>query len=402
MHQNPDNIDPAMRDGAQDPTLAEAIARPLPQDPHRVEQGQPSGTSAADEALNQVVRELLQTIPQALAAQYWDLWENTNPSTRVACLRLISDTAAALRAQNVPPISTATPTPGTGSPRPNADERADSEKRKAILKTIGKIRDYNGKIPDEAAREYLYDCERYFRQIGEFSHSKMTDWEKIMYATSALTGHAAKTWRYRERQVEGGLETTLEEWDGYKKWIMKNFSEHLSAVKRWDRFRNTRQGDKQSFMEYATQLRQAAMECEQTIPDNIFFEFMREGAKKKLQERWAEERNPPTALDDIIERFRSYEEAATIAGYYRRQAPTADDSGEPMDLGAMPSFPNRGNGRGRGRGGHGRSPGQRSNPFTCFACGQPGHRMADCELRKKILENERMRNGSNRDPKQGN
>ena len=390
-----------MRDGAQESLLAEAMARPLPQDAGQ----QPVSTPSADEALNQVVRELLQTIPQALAAQYWDLWENTNPNTRVACLRLISDTAAALRAQRVPE-STATPTPttslapGTGSPRPGADDRADSEKRRAILKTIVKIRDYNGKIPDEAAREYLYDCERYFRQIAEFSHATMTDWERIMHASSSLTGQAAKTWRYRERQVDGGFEKRLESWDEYKKWIMRNFSEHLSAAKRWDRFRNTRQGDKQSFMEYVTQLRQAAMECEQTIPDAIFFEFMREGAKKKLQERWAEERNPPTKLDEIIERFRSYEEAATIAGYYRRQAPAADDGGEPMDLGAMPSFPNR---RGNGNRGRGGRQGQgRRNPFTCFACGQPGHRMADCELRKKILENEKKRNGSNQDSKQGN
>ena len=94
MHQNPDNVDPAMRDGAQESLLAEAMARPLPQDAGQ----QPVSTPSADEALNQVVRELLQTIPQALAAQYWDLWENTNPNTRVACLRLISDTAATLRA----------------------------------------------------------------------------------------------------------------------------------------------------------------------------------------------------------------------------------------------------------------------------------------------------------------
>ena len=53
MHQNPDNMDPAIRDGAQDPTLAEAMARPLPQDPPRgVEPGQPVSTPSADEALN--------------------------------------------------------------------------------------------------------------------------------------------------------------------------------------------------------------------------------------------------------------------------------------------------------------------------------------------------------------
>ena len=85
-------------------------------------------------------------------------------------------------------------------------------------------------------------------------------------------------------------------------------------------------------MEYATRLRQAAIECEQTIPDPIFVEFLRDGAQLHLQRKWAEERNPPTDLPKIIERFKNYKEGATLANFYARQAL---NKGDAMDLSAI-------------------------------------------------------------------
>jgi hypothetical protein len=230
------------------------------------------------------------------------------------------------------------------------------------MKTINKIKDYNGKIQGDATREHLYDCERYFQRVAEFSSAELTDWEKVMYASSALAGNALKGWRSHELQATNGYGTAITTWQGYKDWINREFSEHLSAAKRWDRFKTLRQGPKQPFMEYATQLRQAAIECEQAIPDPIFVEFLRDGAQTHLQRRWAEERNPPTNLQEIIDRFKSYEEGATLAGYYARQAP---DGGDAMDLSAMPAerAPRKG--------------------IQCFNCGKRGHIARKCPAPKK-------------------
>jgi hypothetical protein len=251
----------------------------------------------------------------------------------------------------------ATATQPTPTAAPAGNDRAEADKKQALLKTIPKIRDYTGKIQGDAAREYLYDCERYFQQVAEFSASALVDREKIMYASGALIEKALRSWRGHERQVVEGYETAISTWQGYKDWINREFSEHLSAAKRWNRFKTLRQGERQPFMEYATRLRQAAIECEQAIPDPIFVEFLRDGAQTHLQRRWAEERNPPTDLRDIIERFKSYEEGATLASFYSRQAPNNSDA---MDLSAMPAKP------------------MHQERRKCFNCNKIGHIGRNC------------------------
>ncbi|GLI82311.1 hypothetical protein PoHVEF18_010757 [Penicillium ochrochloron] len=197
-----------------------------------------------------------------MGQQYLLLWQNA--PDKEATARLIRETVRLLQLTEA--NARAHPTSARAGTTPGTTDRAESDKKRALMKTINKIKDYNGKIQGDAAREHLYDCERYFQR------------------------------RSHKLQATNGYGTAITTWQGYKDWINREFSEHLSAAKRWDRFKTLRQGPKQPFMEYATQLRQAAIKYEQAIPDPIFVEFLRDGAQTHLQRRWAEERNPPTNL----------------------------------------------------------------------------------------------------------
>jgi hypothetical protein len=106
-------------------------------------------------------------------------------------VRLLQLTEANVRASVVLSVNLTAPAEAVATPAGN--DRAEADKKRALLKTIRKIRDYTGKIQGDAAREYLYDCERYFQQVAEFSASALIDREKIMYASSALLEKALKS-----------------------------------------------------------------------------------------------------------------------------------------------------------------------------------------------------------------
>ena len=140
-----------------------------------------------------------------MGEQYLRLWQTSQDRNATALLiretvRLLQVTEANAKAQTG---ATANITAPVG------DNRAEADKKRALLKTIPKIRAYAGKIQGDAAREYLYDCERYFQQVAEFSTSALIDREKIMYASGALSEKALKSWRGYERQVAEGYETAI-------------------------------------------------------------------------------------------------------------------------------------------------------------------------------------------------
>ena len=340
------------------------------QDPNVQGSNQPNPNPPGQDLPDALTTAALLLLPREIGEQYLRLWQTSQDRDATALLvretvRLLQLTEANARAR---------PETSANATIPGRDERAEADKKRALLKTIPKIRAYAGKIQGDAAREYLYDCERYFQQVAEFSTSALIDRERIMYASGALSEKALKSWRGYERQVAEGYETAILTWQSYKDWINREFSEHLSAAKRWNRFKTLRQGKGQPFMEYATRLRQAAIECEQTIPDPIFVEFLRDGAQLHLQRRWAEERKPPTDLHEIIERFKSYEEGATLASFYAKQAP---NSGDAMDLSAMTARP------------------ERQDARKCFNCGKIGHIGRNCPRprrergnRKRLEESE--------------
>jgi len=231
--------------------------------------------------------------------------------------------------------------------------------KRVLMKKIPPIREYSGAIKDDAAREYLRDCERFFKEMEHLAGTQIEDADKIIYGRGALKGKAAKAWTTYEQQLIGSYGTVIRTWPDYKDWILREFSEHLGPEKRWDKLANLQQGQSQPFAEYAMTVQQAAVDTEVTLPEEAVVQFLRKGARPNLQKKWAEDREHPSTLRETIDRFIQYERGAMIAGYIQRHAQEAD--GDPMDLSAMNST-NRGN----------------KGP-KCYKCGQFGHVKRNCK-----------------------
>jgi hypothetical protein len=259
-------------------------------------------------------------------------------------------------------VTDSTPaTTETGHTDPSAS--AQTAARKAILKSIRPIDNYSGAVKFDAARKYLRDCERYFKEVTLYAQAEPDDKTKIAHASGRLLNRAYDTWRAYEDQVAGFYGDEITTWQAYKDWISREFSEHLGPEKRWDRFEKMTQG-KLSFHEYASNLQQAARDCEITIPEPILIQHLRKGANVNLQKRWAEDRDRPTALQDVIQRFIEFERGAMVAGYLGRT------NGDPMDLSAM-------NGRGKNM-----------SQTTCYNCQKKGHFARNCKAPKKKKSDE--------------
>jgi hypothetical protein len=272
---------------------------------------------------------------------------------------------------------------------PNGSLAGQIALKRALLKRVPKIREYSGDFINDAAREYLLDCDRFFYETEQLAEATLDDRLKVVYAQGALTGKAMKAWRTHQQRISSTYGEQVTTWKQYREWILREFSEHLGPEKRWDRFVELKQGPRQAFTEYAMNLQQAAADTEQEIPEPILIQYLRKGAKVELQKKWAEDGNRPQALRDIIERFVQYEQGSTIAQYYGRKARDADGDVK-MDMNAMESKQEppkqsssrdrgssntRGRGRGRGRG-LGSQPGRGRG--RCYNCNRPGHFAQDC------------------------
>jgi hypothetical protein len=259
---------------------------------------------------------------------------------------------------SIPSSSGTVLTPGSLQSGPNLPSAAQIALKRALLKKVPSIREYAGAIKDDAAREYLRDCERFFKETSYLAGTEIEDADKIIYARGALTGKAAKAWTTYEQQLIGSYGTRIGTWQEYKDWILREFSEHLGPEKRWDRFATLQQGQNQPFAEYAMNLQQAAVDTEIPLPEEAVIQFLRKGAKPNLQKKWAEEREHPTTLRDTIDRFIQYERGSMIAGYIQRNA--QDNDGD-VQMNAMQSS---------GRPGY-------TGP-RCYNCGKFGHVQRNC------------------------
>lgn len=246
------------------------------------------------------------------------------------------------------------------------NDSAQKAVRKAVLKNIRPIENYQGAVKADAARKYLRDCERYFYEITTYAGAEPDDGTKIIHASGRLLNRAAETWRAYSEQVAGKYGKEITTWQAYKNWINREFSEHLGPEKRWDRFVSLKQGQT-SFHEYAINLQQAAYDCEIDIPEPVLIQHLRMGANVNLKKRWAEDREQdrPTALQDVIQRFIEFERGAMVAGYIKRTDP------DEMDLNAIPS-------RSRDL-----------SAITCYKCNQKGHYQRNCPTQKKKSKGEK-------------
>ncbi|KAJ5137893.1 hypothetical protein N7526_004126 [Penicillium atrosanguineum] len=272
----------------------------------------------------------------------------------------IQQLAETLRRMQTGPVEGTPDTSETTRSTLSRDGSAQKAVRKAVLKNIRPIENYQGAVKSDAARKYLRDCERYFREISSYAGAEPDDSTKIIHASGRLLKRAAETWRAYTDQVAGRYGEEITTWQAYKDWINREFSEHLGPEKRWDRFANLRQGQS-SFHEYAINLQQAAYDCEIDIPEQVLIQYLRMGANVNLQKRWAEDREQdrPTILQDVIQRFIEFERGAMVAGYINRTNP--DD----MELTAL------------------RSRSKDLSTIKCYNCDQKGHYKRNCPAPKK-------------------
>jgi hypothetical protein len=208
-------------------------------------------------------------------------------------------------------------TPGSSqnSSAHNALSAAQLTLKKTLLKKIPPIRQYSGAIKNDAAREFLRDCERFFKQTEQLAGTEIDDSDKVINGRGTLKEKAEKAWTTYEHQLGNPYSFQIQTWQDFKDWILREFSEHLGPEKRWDKFATLQQGQNQPFAEYAMALQQAATDTEVALSEEVVKQFMRKGAKPNLQKKWAEDRDHPISLRDTIERFIQFERGAMIAGY---------------------------------------------------------------------------------------
>ena len=72
----------------------------------------------------------------------------------------------------------------------NAQSNASAAKR-ALMKSVRAIDEYDGRIQNNATCKYLRDCERYFREIAQFAGAHPEEYNKVIRASGALKGRAA-------------------------------------------------------------------------------------------------------------------------------------------------------------------------------------------------------------------
>ena len=104
------------------------------------------------------------------------------------------------------------------------------------MKKILPIRQYSGAIKNDAAREFLRDCERFFKQTEQLARTQIDDSDKVINSRGALKEKAERAWTTYEHQLGNSYSFQIQTWQDFKDWILREFSEHLGPEKRWDKF----------------------------------------------------------------------------------------------------------------------------------------------------------------------
>ncbi|KAJ5145590.1 uncharacterized protein N7515_000154 [Penicillium bovifimosum] len=160
--------------------------------------------------------------------------------------------AAAQAAQNT---ATQTPADPVATAAAALFRAMDNDTRRSLLDNLRAVPNYGGKIDNDAARKWIRDCDHYFADLKGLTGVPAPDGAKIIHATGKLVDDAAERLRAHARAANQSGQEPFADWDAFKRWLQREFSEHLSQEKLYERFANTTQGQ-HSIQEYAANLRQ--------------------------------------------------------------------------------------------------------------------------------------------------
>lgn len=327
--------------------------------------GTPASTpqqANADEGLNgDIPPDLMMALarlPNELQRLQYELWLRTAGSIEARSLQERAIMTMALQQQ------------------PNRASTASSGPLdRALMRHIAPIPPYQGWTRDDAALHWLRDCEEYFARVVQLSAQSMTDDQKIMAASNALTKKALIRWRTFRDGTEAGRGEPVHTWKDFRQWTLQQFGERLGEQSRYDRFQDEMQG-RSRFEIFSTRLQDLANMVTEPIPESVIRLRLINGSRPELKAKWLQERDPPKNLADTIDRFCQLERGVTLA----RETLDQHDP-DAMEISAI------------------NNPRIEQSPpsnatRTCFKCNRPGHFKRECpEL------NSRNRTGSNRTDK---
>ncbi|KAJ5695585.1 hypothetical protein N7536_005997 [Penicillium majusculum] len=247
------------------------------------------------------------------------------------------------------------------SARPSANvfnlSDMDRDVRRSIINDIRKIDNYDGTIQGDAARKWVVDCDRYFVELMNITGYDTPGAARIIHASGKLVKTALQRLENHKQVCENQRSGTFATWDDFKNWVKREFSEHLSQEKLWEKFDGLKQG-RTSISAYAGNLRQAAADLNAGISEQLLIHRFIAGTKTEYQAKWAVEREQPTVLLEVVSLFIGYERGLTIARHHQNGS-NASAGPDEMDLSVVTSRP----------------PALQPTKETrsCHNCGKPGH-----------------------------
>lgn len=261
----------------------------------------------------------------------------------------------------------------------------DKETRKRFLNDLRVINNFDGTIPNDAARKWTRDCDRYFLELSRLTGHDSPDQAKVLHASGKLVRLARQRLEQREKhRTLLGLET-FDTWKEFKEWLEWEFAEHLSTEKLYERYELIKQGN-QSIQEYAANLQQVISDLSWNIPDPMLIQRFVTGTKPTYRAKWAEERDQPKDFQAVIVRFAQYEQGRAIARRHEttsRHPDAMDIDGKVLtaaDSSARPTTSSK-------------------ETRECHNCGKKGHLARNCRKTKTEETRQKQKAASERSTK---
>lgn len=249
-----------------------------------------------------------------------------------------------------------------------AFQAMDKDTRRRFLNDLRAIANYDGVIPNDAARKWTRDCDRYFSELARLTGYNSPDEAKVLHASGKLVKIARQRLEQREKHHNLLGTDNFPTWASFKEWLEWEFAEHLSTEKLYERYETLKQGG-QSIQEYAATLQQVISDLDWDIPDPMLTQRFVTGTKATYRAKWAEERDQPKAIKDVIFRFAQYEQGRAIA---RKHEGSSSRQSDPMDIDKVVNAVDT----------HSTRSSDQKETRECHNCGKRGHLARACRKPK--------------------